>query len=206
MIGGCISHNEIILASKSPRRRQLLEQFGLQIKIVPSKIDEKQIPETEPSKYVQLLATAKARYVAEAIPNAWIIGADTIVVLENHILGKPLGPAQARSMLQKLSGNTHTVFTAIAVGCKNRQDWTVKVVATQVTFKTLSRPEIQWYVSTGEPFDKAGGYGIQGMGAFMVRSISGSYSNVVGLPLCETIEILIAKEAIMLSDARPEGV
>ena len=191
-----IAHEKIILASKSPRRKRLLEQFGLDIQVVPSGIDESRIPRAEPEQYVESLASAKAVSVARLWPKAWVIAADTIVVLDNRILGKPADRDQARLMLQQLSGKTHRVLTGISLCCRSKKCCSTRAVTTEVTFKVLSDLEIEWYLSTGQPYDKAGGYGIQGRGAFLVKRISGSYTNVVGLPVCETIELLLGNKVI----------
>lgn len=185
----------LILASNSPRRRYLLKKAGLDFLVVPSKVDESTVLECEPEEYVIKLAEAKADDVAGNYPESWIIGADTVVVADNLILGKPDSQAEARNMLLRLSGRTHQVFTGFAICCKARKKLFSRAVKTDVLFKKLSDDEIEWYINTPEPFDKAGAYAIQGLGTFLVRSIHGSYTNVVGLPVCEVIEFLI-KEGI----------
>lgn len=189
---------KIILASQSPRRRQLLENAGLRIEVVPSGFDESQVPLCAPREYVGKLAAAKAADVAGRHPDAWVIAADTIVLTEDQILNKPASPEDARQMLARLSGNRHEVLTGFHIRCTRRQFSHAAVVTTEVVFKTLSTEEIDWYVNSGEPFDKAGAYAIQGMGTFLVRGIRGSYTNVVGLPVCEVIEQLIAAGAVQL--------
>ncbi len=186
----------LILASKSPRRRYLLNQAGLDFLVVPSRVDESKILMRDPEQYVIELAEAKADDVAKKYPESWVIGADTIVVIGDAILGKPRSKDDARKMLLRLSGRTHQVYTGFAVCCKARKRFFSQVVKTDVLFKELSEEEIQWYIHTPEPFDKAGAYAIQGMGTFLVRSIHGSYTNVVGLPVCEIIEFLI-KEGLL---------
>ena len=191
-----VTNVELILASQSPRRKYLLEQAGLRFSIVPSPFDESAVAPCEPARYVQYLAEGKADEVATRHPGAWVIGADTIVAAEDHLLGKPASRTAARRMLGRLSGKTHQVYTGYCI-CRHRNNAKfVGVAQTDVTFKNLSEKEIEWYIQTGEPFDKAGAYAIQGMGTFLVRRINGSYSNVVGLPVCEVIEILI-REGIM---------
>jgi septum formation protein len=185
-----------ILASKSPRRRYLLKQAGLDVLVVPSRVDESKISMHDPEKYVIKLAEAKAGDVAQHYPESWVIGADTVVVIGDAILGKPRSKEDAKNMLSRLSGQTHQVYTGFAVCCKSRNRLFSQVVKTDVLFKELSDEEIQWYIHTPEPFDKAGAYAIQGMGTFLVRSIHGSYTNVVGLPVCEVIEFLI-KEGLL---------
>ena len=134
--------------------------------------------------------------VSEGYPNSWILGADTIVVIEDQILGKPESEDHATEMLKLLSNRGHHVFTGFCIMNKQKKTIIKNAVETKVYFKALSDPEIQWYVKTKEPFDKAGGYGIQGVGAFLVKKISGSYSNVVGLPVCEVVETLMKLKII----------
>jgi septum formation protein len=185
-----------VLASKSPRRRFLLKQAGLDFLVVPSRVDESKILINNPENYVIELAKAKAGDIAQKYPESWVIGADTIVVIDDAILGKPQSKDDARNMLLRLSGRTHQVYTGFAVCCKARKRLFSQVVKTDVIFKELSDEEIRWYIHTPEPFDKAGGYAIQGIGTFLVRSIHGSYTNVVGLPVCEVIEFLL-KEGLL---------
>ncbi len=164
---------------------------GLAFDIIPADIDESAVPfNGSPGAYVEILSTQKAQAVARRHPSAWTIGADTIVVLDNTILGKPMDKAGAMDMLAALSGKTHVVYTGFSIIHPETNITRTQAVETQVTFKPLSNEEIQWYTDTQEPYDKAGGYGIQGIGAFMVKRIQGSYSNVVGLPVCELIETL----------------
>ena len=189
---------QLILASKSPRRQYLLKQAGLAFKVIPSTVDEASIQYTVPDQYVKELAELKAKDIAGMHPESWVIGADTIVFINNTILGKPGTRDQAREMLHQLSGNTHQVLTGYCIGCFKKQDFFSQTVTTDVQFKTLSDKEIEWYIHTDEPFDKAGAYAIQGLGTFLVKRISGSYTNVVGLPVCEVLEYLIQKEIIGL--------
>jgi septum formation protein len=144
------------------------------------------------------LADAKAQDIAAHYPNRWVIGADTIVAINGTILGKPPDRPSARSMLEQLSGQTHQVYTGYCICRLDRHYRHTAVVATDVTFKTLSKAEIDWYIHTDEPFDKAGAYAIQGLGTFLVRRINGSYTNVVGLPVCEVIEHLIGQKVIQM--------
>jgi len=182
---------QLILASTSPRRRYLLKQAGLSFTVIPADFDESSLPPTEPADYVRKLAEAKARNVAVRYPQSWVIGADTIVLIGNTILGKPASKDEARTMLKRLSGATHRVLTGYAVCCTAKDRCFSETVQTDVTFKELTDKEIEWYIHTEEPFDKAGAYAIQGLGTFIVKSISGSYTNVVGLPVCEVISVLI---------------
>ena len=190
----------LILASQSPRRKYLLQKAGIAFEVVPSRIDESTVPIGDPASYVQTLARAKALDVGSRHPEAWIIGADTIVVINGAILGKPGSKGEAREMLRQLSGRTHQVYTGYALSRSSPARLITDAVKTDVLFKTLTEREIEWYIRTGEPFDKAGAYAIQGLGTFLVRSIHGSYTNVVGLPVCEVIETLMAEGVITPGD------
>jgi len=189
----------IILASTSPRRRYLLEQAGLSFFVVPSDIDEATVPISSPESYVRILSELKADNVSERYPEKWVIGADTIVLKNSAILGKPASMDEARTMLKQLSGQTHQVFTGYAIRCKAKNRKFSETIKTDVLFKHLTDEEIEWYIHTKEPFDKAGAYAIQGLGTFLVKSIRGSYTNVVGLPVCEVIEFLIKEGIIQIS-------
>lgn len=189
-------HVRLILASASPRRKFLLEQAGLRFEVRDSRFDEDSIVSVCPLDAVCRLAEAKAETSARTHPDAWVIGADTAVVIDGRTLGKPADHGQARAMLERLGGRSHQVHTGYAILCRSQGLCKTAVVTTEVTFKTLSAGEIQWYLETGEPFDKAGAYAIQGQGAFLVRRISGSYTNVVGLPVCEVIEDLAQSGAL----------
>ena len=192
----------LILASKSPRRRYLLEQAGLKFSVIPSSIDESKIPLCSPETYVRILSEAKADDISKKYPEKWVIGADTIVLKNNDILGKPRSKDDARTMLKQLSGQVHQVLTGYAVCCKAKNKMFSETIKTDVLFKNLTHDEIEWYVHTREPFDKAGSYAIQGLGTFLVKSINGSYTNVVGLPVCEVIEFLIKEGVIDIALTR----
>ena len=192
----------LILASKSPRRRYLLEQAGLKFSVIPSSIDESKIPLCSPETYVRVLSEAKADDISKKYPEKWVIGADTIVLKNNDILGKPRSKDDARTMLKQLSGQVHQVLTGYAVCCKAKNKMFSETIKTDVLFKNLTHDEIEWYVHTREPFDKAGSYAIQGLGTFLVKSINGSYTNVVGLPVCEVIEFLIKEGVIDIALTR----
>ena len=196
---------QVILASQSPRRRYLLEQAGLTFSVIPSSVDENEIQLTDPMEYVKTLADAKAMEVAERFPESWIIGADTIVTIDQAILGKPASPEEAKAMLARLSGQSHCVYTGYAIVNRERSVAVCDAIKTVVAFKLLSNAEIDWYIGTGEPFDKAGAYAIQGMGTFLVRRINGSYTNVVGLPVCEVIETLLSLGVITVNRETVEG-
>lgn len=186
----------LILASQSPRRKELLEQAGLAFTVVPSDVDEDGITVTEPARYARYLAEAKAMDISEKFPDNWVLGADTIVVADGLILGKPGSKEEAMSMMKRLSGRQHVVYTGFCLSFKKGGKRISETVQTLVEFKVLSDKEITWYVATPEPYDKAGGYAIQGQGAFLVKRIEGSYTSVVGLPVCEVIESLTAMGAL----------
>lgn len=194
--------NRLILASKSPRRYDLLKQLGLDFKVIPSKIEEDFISGESPRKHVVRLAEAKAIHIGHQYPDAWVIGADTIVYVDGMILGKPANRQEALEMLQRLSGKEHWVWTGLSVYHHQKGKAESRAIKTAVRVKTLSVAEMEWYVATGEPLDKAGGYGIQGIGSFMIESLRGSYTNVVGLPLCELMQMLIQMGALIISDCR----
>lgn len=180
----------LFLASASPRRGELLAQINIDFQRVVANIDEQQQSDESSYDYVQRLALEKAQVAAHKINNkdALVLGADTIVVCNGQVMEKPQDQAHAREMMLALSGNTHQVLTAVAL-VKGEQS-RVQLVSTDVSFKHLSEQEIAAYWQTGEPQDKAGGYGIQGIAGQFVTHISGSYSAVVGLPLFETAELI----------------
>lgn len=171
----------VILASQSPRRRELLAQIGITHEVRPADIDESVWPGEEPVPHSERLARDKAHTLAQLHPEAVVIGSDTIVVIDGAILGKPGSRDEAIVMLERLSGREHTVYTSVAVAHEGRTLSGVEAV--QVHFRTLTRGQIEAYVDTGEPMDKAGAYGIQGYGATLVERISGDYFAVMGLPL-----------------------
>jgi septum formation protein len=192
--------NRLILASESPRRYELLMQIGLDFEMIPSRIFEGFVQAESPTDHVIRLAEAKAREVASKYPDLWVIAADTIVCIDGSILGKPRGREEARVMLHRLSGQDHRVLTGFSVCHSRKGESDKEVVQTVVRIKPLTPAEIEWYVCTGEPYDKAGGYAIQGIGSFMIESIQGSYTNVVGLPLYELIQMLKRLGAITFSE------
>jgi septum formation protein len=179
----------LYLASRSPRRQDLLRQLGVHFELVAGEVPERREPGQSPAAYAVAMARAKARAGAAAAKQALpVLGADTDVVLDGEILGKPEGRAAALAMLARLSGRTHEVFSAVAVVAAERIESALSV--TRVTFGAVSPAEAQRYWETGEPADKAGAYAIQGYGARFVERIEGSYSGVVGLPLFETVALL----------------
>jgi septum formation protein len=188
--------NRIVLASASPRRAELLESAGIRFQVIPGHVDETPLPDERPVDHVLRLAEDKAREAARREEGDFFIGADTIVLCASEIMGKPRDAADATRMLEALAGREHQVVTGFAIYQRQRDTTHRQAVATRVFFKELSTREITAYVATGCPMDKAGAYAIQGGAAFMVRSIEGSYTNVVGLPLCEVVEALAAVGAI----------
>ena len=180
----------LILASASPRRRELLGMAGIPLEVFPSQVDEKNIPGESPVEHVLRVAGAKAQEVSRSHPDRWVLAADTVVVIDDRVLGKPRDRGEAEAMLTALSNREHQVLTAYSILKGSSLQKREGVVITRVLFKALSAEEIRWYIRSGEPFDKAGGYAVQGKGAFMVREVHGSYTNVVGLPLCEVLEAL----------------
>ena len=169
----------VILASQSPRRRELLTLIGVPHEVRPADIDERLLAGESPRTHAERLAREKARAVAS--PEAVVIGSDTIVVVDGDVLGKPKDAADGARMLRRLSGRTHTVITAVAVAWRGRVESDVEEVA--VTFHSLTDSQIAAYLATGEPMDKAGSYGIQGFGATIVARVEGDYFAVMGLPL-----------------------
>lgn len=185
-----MSISGIILASASPRRAELLESAGIRFSVVPGHIDETPLPGEQPVDHVLRLAREKAVEVARREDGRLFVAADTIVLCDGEIMGKPRDNGDARRMLGKLSGRTHQVITGFAVLNRDNGEVMTRAVSTDVTFKPLDIGEIDAYVATGCPLDKAGAYAIQGGAAYMVERISGSYTNVVGLPLCEVVAAL----------------
>ncbi len=178
----------LVLASGSPRRRELLSHFGLPFVVFPAEVDERVAAGESPAAAAERLARAKAKAGRRASPGAVVVAADTLVALDGQIFGKPAGAAGAKRTLRSLSGRTHEVHTGLCVagpaGIRSR------AVTSRVRMRALSGGEIDWYVATGEPLDKAGAYAVQGRGAIFVEAIDGSWSNVVGLPLAELTPML----------------
>lgn len=186
----------IILGSASPRRRELLENLGIEFSVAPSDADEPS-PEAgeSPAAYAVRMAEAKAHEVAGRHSEAVVIGSDTVVALEGEIMGKPVDDTDALRMLTALSGQTHQVVTGVAVVFPDRDPVTF-AAETEVCMRSSSREELLSYIATGEPGDKAGAYAIQGIGTFLVTEISGSYTNVVGLPLAELLDVLLKYDVL----------
>lgn len=185
-----MKNSSIVLASASPRRSELLESAGIQFRVVPADINEEPLPGEKPVDHVRRLAEGKARAAADLAEGRFFLGADTIVLCDGEIMGKPKDAADAKRMLKKLSGVPHEVVTGFAIYDRERKGAVVEAIRTKVFFKQLRDEEILDYIATGCPFDKAGAYAIQGGAAHMVRKIEGSYTNVVGLPLCEVVDAL----------------
>jgi septum formation protein len=185
-----MGNKRIILASASPRRMELLASAGIEFGVCPADVPEEPLPGEMPRDHVLRLARDKAYEAALRVEGRYFVGADTIVLCDGEIMGKPKDQADAARMLRKLSGIPHEVITGFAVFDRERDGLMCKSVTTRVFFKPLRDEEIREYVATGCPMDKAGAYAIQGGAAHMVERIDGSYTNVVGLPLCEVIEVL----------------
>ena len=182
----------MILASGSPRRRELLEGMGVDFRVIEPEIEERPREGEPPASFVRRLAVEKARKVAEVHPSSWVLGADTVVVLEGEIMGKPQGASEAASMLRRLSGKVHQVLTAFALVNLAEGRQITGLETTEVKFVPMDETDIRWYISTGEPLGKAGAYAIQGRGGVFVEWVRGSYSNVVGLPLAQLLPHLKA--------------
>lgn len=182
---------KIILASSSPRRRELLETVGLEFEVINPSADESLLKNETPEEFALRVSVDKASSVSRHLANGHIvIGADTIVVVDGEILGKPTGEEEAASMLNKISGREHRVLTAFSIVKPKDDVLHSEIVDTRVGVKPLAASEIEGYINTGEPMDKAGAYGIQGIGSFLVKDIEGSYTNVVGLPVVELLQAL----------------
>lgn len=185
---GSSNEPELILASGSPRRRELLAQAGFVFRVAVADIDETRRADEAPAAYVSRLALEKAQAVAPQFPEALVLGADTTVVLGDEVLGKPSDREEARQMLLALAGKTHEVLTGIAVVGRGQQR--THVERTRVTFSVPTEHELETYIASGDPLDKAGAYGIQGYAARWIPAIEGDFFNVVGLPLAATVALL----------------
>lgn len=181
----------LILASASPRRKEYLAQLGLKYQIIPASIDETPEPGELPQQFSLRMAASKAKQVADGHPDSCVIAADTVVALDHHIFGKPRDTREALAMLMSLQGRTHAVTTGFALFSRNRNIEEVASVTTEVTFGLFSEAILQAYVNSGDPMDKAGAYGIQGAGSFLVHSVTGSCSNVAGLPIHAVVQSLL---------------
>lgn len=179
---------KLVLASASPRRLQLLAALGLEAEVLPVGVDETPLPGEAPADLACRLAADKAAAAALQAPGRLVLAADTVVALDGQVLGKPADPAEAGRMLRQLSGRRHQVHTAVAA---HRAGVTsVRLCSSEVDFRQLRDAEIEAYAATGDPLDKAGSYGIQGLAGIFVTRLCGSYTGVMGLPVCETAELL----------------
>lgn len=177
----------LVLASASPRRRDILRQLGLEPEVRPADVDERLLPGEDPGEHVRRLAREKAARVLESEPDALVIGGDTVVVRDGEVLGKPADAEEAVAMLLSLSGKTHEVLSGLAMAGADRA---VDAVArTSVRFRTFDQDTARGYVATGEPMDKAGAYGIQGLGAALVEGVEGDYYSIVGLPVAALLQL-----------------
>lgn len=179
-----------ILASSSPRRRELLASIGAEFDVIPSHVPEEHQPGEAPEEYVARLSREKAAAVAARHPERWVIAADTTVLLGDQLLEKPADRADAARMLATIAGKTHIVYTGLTVEHAGNGYRETRVAESEVRMLPLSQSDIEWYVATGEPLDKAGAYAVQGIGAMFIDSIHGSYTNVVGLPLALLFQML----------------
>lgn len=207
--------SQLILASASTRRKELLERIGFTVKTIPADVNEERLPDEDPSEFVKRIARSKVLAVVNRLRGTmamqqgelgqlpaqtkvssretsarWIVGADTVVVLDGEVIGKPRDPDHAFDMLQRLSGREHTVITGFCVFdlVKNKEG--IQAVTSRVKLKRMNRTEIEKYLAIGESLDKAGAYAVQGVGSYLIEHLVGSYSNVVGLPLCQFMEML----------------
>ncbi len=188
----------LVLASASPRRRDLLAGLGLAFDIVPSRVEETPLANEAPREHVTRLSLAKAQEVAgrPEVAGRWFLGSDTIVVQDGRLLGKPRDPQEAQAMLRALSGRWHEVHSGYALHDRRNGRALAEAAVTRVRFRELTGGEIARYIASGEPLDKAGSYAIQGLAAYMVAAIEGSYTNVVGLPLGAVLDLLLASGAV----------
>ena len=182
-------HEKLILASGSPRRKELLTAVGWEFEAITAGIDESLLPGENPATYVQRLAKSKAEAVAAKLDKGLVLGADTTVVVDDQILGQPVDDADARRMLQLLSGKWHEVLTGVAL-VRVGGGWRVDYETTRVRFAEMNDAELDWYISTGEARGKAGAYGIQGAAGLFIREIEGDYFNIVGLPIRLVYELV----------------
>jgi septum formation protein len=200
---GLITSGPFILASASPRRVDLLTGLGLSFAAIPSGADETFRPGETPLRHVKRISRAKALAVAADHPAAWVLGADTIVVIDGKVLGKPQDREDARNMLRLLSGREHSVYTGFTVIKKTASVLCRKAVRSTVVFREIAEDELEWYINSDEPYDKAGGYAVQEKGGLFACRIRGSYSNVIGLPVSEVFEVLKKIGAVRFNGANP---
>jgi septum formation protein len=187
----------LILASASPRRQQFLTDLGLAFTALPADIDETPLPGEAPAAFARRMAQEKAVAIAAQHPESWILGADTVVELADEIIGKPKNAADALKILRRLQGRSHQVITGLALVCQTEHCLEILAESSEVTFAAFSEQVLAAYVRTGEPLDKAGAYGIQGKGGFLVRSVHGSCANVIGLPVSSCVALLLRRKVIV---------
>ncbi|MBP6632488.1 MAG: septum formation protein Maf [Kofleriaceae bacterium] len=185
----------LILASASPRRRELLERIGVAIEVLPADVDESLLPGEAPGAYVARVARAKAAALTVRNPGRWVLAADTIVELDGQVLGKAEAPAEAAAMVSRLAGRTHQVSTAFVLAGPGQDTPVIQLVTTEVDMVELDEAAVAAYVASGEWRGKAGAYAVQGIGAALVRQVRGSITNVIGLPLAEVAQVLVAAGA-----------
>lgn len=186
------SQKHLILASASPRRQRFLRDLGIDFTVSKTDIEETPLPDEQPDKFAVRMAAAKAAAAASHSPRSWVLGADTVVTLpDGTILGKPANESAALDMLNTLNNATHRVMTALCLNCQEKDVCEQLLETTEVTLMDSPEEVLRAYVRTGEPMDKAGAYGIQGKGSLLVRSIRGSYTNVVGLPVDRLVTLLL---------------
>lgn len=191
-----VNQGIIVLASASPRRSELMALAGIACKVLPADICEDVLPGEQPAEHVMRLSREKSNVVAGKTDGRFFIGADTVVVLDGRIMGKPADDGEAFEMLSALSGRTHEVITGFTVLDRETSVCVSRSVRTEVLFKALTDHEIKGYIATGCPMDKAGAYAIQGGAVHFIRSICGSYTNVIGLPMTELYEVLCTLQAV----------
>jgi len=187
---------KIILASASPRRQAFLKKLDLEFTVIPASIDETPLPQESAENFVQRMSADKTKFIAGLHPEAFVIGADTIISFQGEILGKPSEPRDALRILQKLQGTSHEVMTSLSLCCIQKKLSTTIIRTTRVTFDSFSKETLKAYIRSGEPMDKAGAYAIQGQGGFLVQKIDGSCSNVIGLPMNDLIRLLLTYKII----------
>jgi septum formation protein len=193
----------LILASESPRRRELLAAVGVPFRVIPSRVDEIPFPGEPPVRFARRAALDKGREVGGKHPSSYVLSADTIVVAGGKILGKPRDRDEARRMLSLLAGREHKVFTSVCLLCEARGYRDLGTEVTRVRFRALTRKEVAAYVRTGECDDKAGAYAAQGAGMLLIDRVAGSFTNVVGLPMTRVVEMLQRAQLIEVSSSGP---